>query len=297
MDLNKLKIFYYAAKSGSFTNNDLHLSPSVISRHISDLELRHKTKLFYRHPRQLVLTPQGQALYEAAQKIMDEVERAKSKMFECSNEAQGLLTIITPTAWTSVIFVRYASEFMKRYPKMRLNIISDDKNPEAHLQDYDVAILPYMPDASHLRVEKLTTFNLALYASPCYLDKHGTPQCLQDLDNHQLIAYADRDRFIGNVNWHLTAGCEAGETREPYLRVNNLFYAAEEGLGIAPLVEENHRVGRSNLVRVLPDIPGTAIDAYYVYPEHMREAKPIKIFGEYLKELVFQNPNELDMAS
>jgi DNA-binding transcriptional LysR family regulator len=287
MDLNKLKIFYYAAKAKSFTNNDLNLSPSVISRHISDLEHRHKTKLFYRHPRKLVLTPQGQILFESAQKIMDEVERAKSRMNECTNEPQGCLTIITPTAWTSVILVRYATEFMKRYPKIRLNIVSDDKNPTSVLQDYDVAILPYIPDSSHLRSEKLTTFHLGLFASPKYVEKFGVPKTLEELDHHQLIAYADRDRYIGgNINWHLTAGCNPGERREPYLQVNNLFYAVEEGLGIAPLVKESHLVGRSDFIEVLPDIPGVSIDVYYVYPEHMRDAKPIKIFGEYLREVV-----------
>lgn len=63
MDLDKLRIFYYAAEAKSFTNCGLNLSPSAVSRHISDLEHRLKTPLFYRQGRGLSLTDQGEILF------------------------------------------------------------------------------------------------------------------------------------------------------------------------------------------------------------------------------------------
>ena len=48
MDFNKIKPFYHAAKSGSFSKTELNLSSSVISRHVADLEKQYETKLFHR---------------------------------------------------------------------------------------------------------------------------------------------------------------------------------------------------------------------------------------------------------
>jgi DNA-binding transcriptional LysR family regulator len=55
MELSKIKVFFYAARSSSFTGTGLALSSSVISRHVQDLENQFDIKLFYRTSKGLVL--------------------------------------------------------------------------------------------------------------------------------------------------------------------------------------------------------------------------------------------------
>lgn len=296
MDLNKLKIFYYAAKSESYTNNELNLSPSVVSRHVSDLEYRLKAKLFHRNTRRLVLTPQGDILFSAAKNIMEEVSRAKILLAEALDEPQGLLTVTTPTSWSSTILVRSLSEFMKKNPKIRLNIISDDKNPYLFSAGNDVALMPYAPDQDNLIKEHIMTIHLGLFAHPSYLKEFGTPTCLEELDNHRLIAYADRDTRMSVINWHLTSGCRSGVLREPYLKANNLFDAAEQGLGIVCMAKENHLFANSSLVPVLAHEKAPKLNIYYVYPKHLKESKCVRAFGDFLRTISVEKYGESSPA-
>lgn len=285
MDLNKLKIFYFAAKSESYTNNELNLSPSVVSRHVSDLEYRLKAKLFHRNTRRLVLTTQGDILFNSAKKIMQEADFAKSTIHESKDEAQGLLTVTTPTSWSSTILVRSIASFMKKHPKIRLNIISDDKNPYLFATGNDVALMPYAPDQDNLIKEHIMTIHLGLFAHPSYLAEFGEPKKAEDLDNHRLIAYADRDPHMTPINWHLSLGCRPGIIRESYLKANNLFEAAEQGLGIVSMARENHLFASSQLKEVLSHEKAPSLKVYYVYPKHLKESKCVQAFGDFLKEV------------
>ena len=285
MDLNKLKIFYHAAKAESYTNNTLNLSPSVISRHVSDLEYRLKTKLFHRNTRRLVLTSHGEVLFESAQKIMDEAHRAALKLAEVGDDIQGLLTVTTPTSWSSTILVRSLSIFMKQYPNIRLNVVSDDKNPYLFSSGNDVALMLYAPEQDNLIKEHIMDVHLGLFAHPSYIKEFGCPKTLEDLDDHRLIAYADRDARMSIINWHLTANCKPGTTRRPYLKANNLFDAAEQGLGIVSMAKENYMFGHSSMVEILSHETAPVIKIYYVYPKHLRASKCVLAFGEFLKSI------------
>ena len=87
-----------------------------------------------------------------------------------------------------------------------------------------------------------------------------------------------------NVNWLLDAGTKPGQERKPILAVNN-FYAilrgVLSGLGIAALADfiaNEH----PELVRVLPELIGPPVEAYFVYPEELRTSKRISVFRDFL---------------
>ena len=68
MDWDKLRVFHAVASAGSLTHagDELHLSQSAISRQIRGLEEQLGATLFHRHARGLLLTEQGELLFEAA---------------------------------------------------------------------------------------------------------------------------------------------------------------------------------------------------------------------------------------
>ena len=68
MDWDKLRIFNAVADAGSLTHagDTLHLSQSAVSRQIRALEESlNTTTLFHRHARGLILTEQGELLFDA----------------------------------------------------------------------------------------------------------------------------------------------------------------------------------------------------------------------------------------
>ena len=87
-----------------------------------------------------------------------------------------------------------------------------------------------------------------------------------------------------DTNWLLRLGIKGEDRRRPSLTVNNVYAiqrAAEAGLGLAAL-PEFMVLGSSSLVRVLPEVEGPRIDAYFVYPEELRNSKRIQVFRDFL---------------
>ena len=62
--VTKIKAFFYAAQSKSFTGTRLNLSASVINRHVQDLEHHLGVVLFYRTSKGLILTNAGKILFK-----------------------------------------------------------------------------------------------------------------------------------------------------------------------------------------------------------------------------------------
>ncbi len=112
------------------------------------------------------------------------------------------------------------------------------------------------------------------------------PEHIQDLANHKLIVYSeDATLPAPNLNWLLNAARTAiGREPRKILTLNNLygiFRAVEAGVGIAGLPDFLAREARS-LVRVLPELEGPGNDAYFVYPEELRNSQRIAVFREFL---------------
>jgi DNA-binding transcriptional LysR family regulator len=78
MDWDKLRIFHAVADAGSLTHagDSLHLSQSAVSRQIRSLEESLNTTLFHRHARGLILTEQGELLFEATRAMNKRLDAA-----------------------------------------------------------------------------------------------------------------------------------------------------------------------------------------------------------------------------
>ena len=84
MDWDKLRVFHAVAEAGSFTHagETLNLSQSAVSRQIGHLEENLKVPLFHRHARGLILTEQGETLYETAHAVFAQLARVQTQMAE-----------------------------------------------------------------------------------------------------------------------------------------------------------------------------------------------------------------------
>lgn len=273
----------------SFTNCGLHLSPSAVSRHVADLEYWLKVKLFIRHPKGLTLTEEGEKLLKTCHTIFKQIEEIESFIVEDKEKLQGTIKLTTPAGWISTIVVRLVKTFLNDNPSVRLNIRSLDGVPNFSKGDADVALLPFLPNDPEIHGEHLMDFHLGLFASPEYVKKHGMPKSVEDLKDHQLISYGAHEHPLENINWLLKLGLPEGQEHEPYLTVNNLYYAAEAGYGIATLAKENVLLRDNKLIPILPDIAGPILKAYYVYPKRFEKSHKIGTLLHHLKQEIHEN--------
>lgn len=287
LDWDKLKTFHAAAETGSLTAaaEKLNISQSAVSRQIASLEDRLNTPLFHRHARGLTLTEQGHILYRTAHDMAHKVALAQAQVIDSRGKPQGKLRVSTPISLGSNWLMSVLPEFMQAYPEIDLQIILEDEEHDLSAMDVDCALRPWPTTEGDVIERRLGTISQSLYASDLYLARKGAPSSLDDLDNHDIIAFGDlMPKRLHSTNWVLTAGRDAENPRKPIIELNNLhgiMRAAEAGLGIVGIPDYMTSMSR-RLVKVLPQVRGEAFDVHFVYPSELRGSVKAKVFREFL---------------
>jgi len=288
IDWDKLRVFHAVADAGSFTHagDTLNLSQSAVSRQVSALEQSLGTPLFHRHARGLILTEQGETLYETAHNVFAQLAKVQTQLAENKERPQGPLKVSSTVAFGSVFLASRMKEFVNRYPDIDVSLVLADTEVDLSMREADVAIRVTPPTQPDLVQRHLMKLRYRVYAAPEYLQQHGMPKSPKDLDKHQIVVYGDDARPpAANLNWLLDEGAKGGR-RDPILRVNSIYgilRAVQSGLGVGVLPEY---MGRElgSLVEVLPELRGPELDMFFVYPEELRDTARIVAFRDFILE-------------
>jgi DNA-binding transcriptional LysR family regulator len=290
MDWDKVRIFHAVADAGSFTHagETLNLSQSAISRQIGSLEQSLNVPLFHRHARGLILTEQGEELYNAAHDVVHKLAMAEARLTDSRERPQGELRVSTTVGFGSVWLTPRIKEFLDAYPEIEVGIILAYSEPDLSMREADVGIRLSPPTQPDLIQRHLMTFRHYIYASPDYLQQHGMPTTPEALSDHKIITFGEevgeQTGLTSTLNFLREAGMPDQERRRPVLQVNNIYgiyRAVLSGLGIGALPDYMVE-GAANLVRVLPELQSPETDVYYVYPEELRQSVRIAVFRDFL---------------
>jgi DNA-binding transcriptional LysR family regulator len=287
MDWDKLRVFHAVAEAGSFTRagEALNLSQSAVSRQISSLEESLGVTLFHRHARGLIVTEQGELLFRAVREVFAKLAMAEAQLTESKERPKGTLKVTATIGLGSTWLAPRIGEFIEIYPDVAVDLVLDDQELDLSMREADVAIRMMPPRQPELIQRHLMTVHNYIYAAPSYLKRFGTPRSLDDLEHHKIIVYGEEVRPpVPTINWLLTVGGREDRPRHPVLTVNNAYAilrAVQSGLGLAGVAE--FMVAETpGLVRVLPEVQGPRLDAYFVYPEELRNSKRIQVFRDFL---------------
>jgi DNA-binding transcriptional LysR family regulator len=287
MDWDKLRVFHAVAEAGSFTHagEALNLSQSAVSRQVSALEESLHIPLFHRHARGLMLTEQGELLFNTAREILAKLNMAEARISESRERPKGPLKITTTIAFGSVWLAPRLKEFLEDHPEIEVSLVLTDSELDLSMRQADVAIRMTAPTQGDLVQRRLMTMRYRVFAAPSYLQKHGMPRRPEDLDNHRLIVFGEEARPpLATLNWLLEAGCRAGHKRRAFLKVNStygIFRAVQSGIGIGALPHYlNQEIG--HLVEIVPELHGPDVDLYFVYPDELRHSNRIALFRDFI---------------
>ncbi len=286
IDWDKLRVFHAVAEAGSFTHagETLNLSQSAVSRQISALEEALQVPLFHRHARGLILTEQGETLNRTVREVFAKLAMTEALLSESKEKPSGRLKVTTTVAFGSTWLAPRIKAFLDQYPEISMSVVLDDLDLDLAMREADVAIRMHPPRQPDLIQRHLMTMSWVIVASPSYLATAGVPERAEDLDKHRLLVFGGHHPPVPDVNWLLDAGRRPGVTRRPVLEMNSIFgllLAVKSGLGIAAvpdyMVEETR-----DLVRLLPDIKAPKVEAFFVYPEELRNSKRVSVFRDFL---------------
>jgi len=287
MDWDKLRVFRAVAAAGSFTSagRELQLGQSSVSRHISGLEEQLGVALFHRHSRGLILTEQGESLFETAQDVYSKLMLAEAAISEGRDTPSGRLVVTATVTFASIWLAPRLRAFRELYPEIDLTLLAADDAKDLSMREADIAIRIGPLSQPDLIQRHLMKFHHHIYASPSYLEEHGPIEKIEDLWNHQLIVY-NKGPLTGLIHpfWMTDLAGSAAAAPQPVLEVNNIYcmvQAVESGLGVAGLPDYSVH-DHARVVRILPEFEGPAIDTYFVYPEELRHSKRIAVFRDFL---------------
>ena len=285
MDWDKLRIFHAVADAGSLTHagDTLHLSQSAVSRQIRALEDSLNTTLFHRHARGLILTEQGELLFDATVAMTKRLDAAAARIRDSEEEVFGELRVTTTTGFGSLWLAPRLSKLYDLYPDLTIDLMLEEKVLDLPMREADVAIRMKEPSQADLVRKRLMNIRMRLYASPEYIAKHGMPERIEDISKHRLICQNPRSAQVASglalVQRLMTYNVSS------MLTVNNYFGVLQSvihGLGIGMLPDYSAQDIRS-VIRVLPDVESVEVPVYLAYPEELRQSKRIAAFRDFVE--------------
>lgn len=293
MDWDKLRTFHAVAEAGSFTHagDTLNLSQSAVSRQISTLEESLGVTLFHRHARGLILTEQGELLQKAARDIFGKLSMLEGQLLDSKQRPEGPLRITTTEFIGSTWLAPALKTLYDANPEIQLTLLLDDRILNLGMREADAAIRLYKPEQPDLIQRHLATIRFHIYGSKKYLDAHGRPDDVKKLKDHTLIGYPENTPPpFADPNWLFRlAGADPAESNK-MLMMNSMYAmhrAVEGGAGLAMLPDYLVK-GDRNFEVILPDSAPPGVDMYFVYPEERRHSQRIRIFRDFLVDLVEQ---------
>ena len=289
MDWDKLRIFHAVADAGSLTHagDTLHLSQSAVSRQIRSLEESLSVTLFHRHARGLILTEQGELLFDATQAMVKRLDAAAARIRDSEDEVFGELRVTTTTGFGTLWLAPRLPALYKKYPALKIDLMLEERVLDLPMREADVAIRMKEPSQADLIRKRLMNIRMRLYATPEYLAENGTPEAMEDFTQHRLICQHAGTAQV-SAGAMLVAELMAHDIPST-LTVNNYFGVLQGvlnhlGIGVLPdYITEDF----PHLVRVLPETESTDVPVFLAYPEELRHSKRVSAFREFVSDEIF----------
>lgn len=289
MDWDRLRVFHAVAEAGTLTHagKSLNLSQSAISRQISNLEDSLGIILFSRHARGLILTEQGEILFEATKDIFQRLSLIKGQLQDTRKITAGSIVITVSEFIGSTWLAPKLVDFREKYPNIQLSLLFDDEILNLSKREADAAVRLGKPSEPNLIQRFLTTVEFHICGSKSYFEKHGKPKTVHDLKDHCLIGYPENVvEPYRTPRWIFDLAHVNPMESNNVLKMNSMYalqkaVATGAGIGVLP---DYIIAGNEELEIILDEIQCPTVDMYFVYAEERRHSRRITLFRDFILE-------------
>lgn len=236
LKLEGVAAFVGVVETGSISEaaRRLGLSKSLVGDRLSELERTLGARLLHRTTRKTSLTEDGVAFLDRARRLLQESEAAMADIASRRGELAGSLRISGPATFGVQHLGPAIYAFLHDHPGIDIALELEDRLVDLGGGGYDGVIRHGPVHGKGLTAVRLATSRRRLVASEAYVEQHGEPRSLAELETHQAIIYANRP-----TDWRFEGPDGAVVVHPPTrLRVNNgqiMRDAATAGLGITLL--------------------------------------------------------------
>jgi DNA-binding transcriptional LysR family regulator len=256
--LESLQLYCNIVRLRSFSRGaeERFVSQSAASQVVQQLEAALGVALLDRTRRPFVVTPEGQALYEAARELLSGWEKAKSEVAAAKARVDGTVRVAAIYSVGLHDVSRPMQQFMSLYPaaRVQLECLHPHKVVEAVLAgEVDIGIMSYPPSDRALSVVPLRLDPMALVCHPSHRLARRRSVMPGDLNGEAFVAFdpeltirkaIDRALRQHNVRVNIVMAFDNIETIKQAIMI-------AAGVSILP----HHTVQKESGVRSLAAVP------------------------------------------
>lgn len=283
--LDEMTAFVGAVERGGFSAaaRALKVTPSALSKAIARLEERLGVRLLRRTTRSLALTPEGEAYYGRARRIVADIKEAENEVAGFRDRPRGVLKINTGNAFGYRQLMPALPEFLARHPDLRVELSFADKRVDIHESGDDVAVRTGGVEDDRLVARKIADAYRVICASPAYLAKRGRPKRPEDLRGHDCVLMADMPHLS---RWPFKSGSVSVSGPMAVDSANAILEMGLAGVGVIRLsdfaVADHVRAGK--LVPILVDWHvRESFPIWVVYPPSRNKVPKTAAFVDFMR--------------
>lgn len=299
MNLNQLKIFYFAAKNAnlSVAAEKLFITQPAVTKGIQRLQEQYEIKFIGFVGKKLVLTDAGEVLYQIAEKIFELENQAEESIRDFQQRKRGHIRILSSESFGDYYLPQIIIRFNKAYPLVRvsMNILPTEQVVENTASlNCDLGFISYPVANKKLTIRAVLEDRLVIIAPRQHslaTKKHLTPK---DLAGQQFIMHekdsAPRraiEKLMRQSNISVKIPLELSSNRA-------IKRAVEEGIGIALISRKvaSEEIRAKRLAAINLTDPSMKRKFFLVHHKDKYISEPLQL----LMDMVFQWANQYSKA-
>ncbi|WP_322045846.1 LysR family transcriptional regulator [Paraburkholderia sp. J67] len=203
--LQAMTAFLSVVDNGGFAAaaRKLQVSPSVVTRIVSELEDTLGVRLLTRTTRIVRVTEAGAGYAESCRRILGDIEEADHAVAGSLEVPRGLLSITASVLFGRIFVAPIVLEYLRAYDDADVRCWFLDRVVNLIDEGIDVGVrIGELADSS-MQAVRVGSVRRVVCASPDYLAKHGVPERPDKLDGHVLITVSGASSL---PEWRFGAG-------------------------------------------------------------------------------------------
>lgn len=287
-----LNIFIQVVEQGSFTRaaDILQIHRPTVSKAILQIEDDLGVKLIHRTTRKLSVTAEGEAFYHRAKLVLAEVNDMIAS-FSPTLPPKGRLRLDVPLSLAHAILIPHLKHFQSLYPDIEVVLVSSDKKTDLITEGVDCLVrLGVLQDSSFIS-RRLGEIRMVTCAAPSYLQQHGRPETLAELEHHRAINFfSDHSRDV--MEWKFIEDGNVVSLRPAgSMLVDNsdiLLSCGLAGLGIIQATFDAlaPHIASGALEEILTQYPPVSKPVSVMYPDRRYLPPKVRVFIDWFSEVL-----------
>lgn len=198
-----VRFFLAVTREGTLTAaaRRLRTDHTTVGRRIRSLEESLSAKLFDRHTTGYTLTPLGDAFLKHAERMEGVAVSAQAMLEEMNRPMSGKVRIGATDGFGTYFIAPRLGKLNKLHPELEIHLLAMPRIFSLSRREADLAIGLAQPEEGRLYSRKLMDYELGVYASIDYLDRHKPIKRVEDLRRHSFISYVDELIYAKELNY------------------------------------------------------------------------------------------------